>query len=72
MKVTAVRKDGNGTITEYKLDNGTIINQEQAITMAETHELEGYNVGTARNGKKYIRSNADGDESNNLDQLPMF
>ncbi|NLL29611.1 MAG: DUF3892 domain-containing protein [Clostridiales bacterium] len=72
MKVVAVKKDGNGTITEYKLDNGNIINQEQAIQMAEAKELEGCNVGTARNGKRYIRSNADGDESNNLDQLPTF
>ncbi|ASW43577.1 hypothetical protein BEN51_08800 [Clostridium isatidis] len=72
MKITAVKKDSNGTITEYKLDNGTVINQEQAIQMAENHQLEGCNVGTARNGKKYIRSNADGDESNNLDQLPTF
>ena len=37
-----------------------------------SYELEGCNVGTARNGKRYIRSNADGDESNNLDQLPTF
>lgn len=72
MKVTAVKKDSNGVITEYKLDNGSVINQEQAIQMAETKELEGCNVGTARNGKRYIRSNADGDESNNLDQLPTF
>lgn len=72
MKISAVKKDSNGTITEYKLDNGNVINHEEAVKMATNNELEGYNVATARNGLKSIRSNPDGDESNNLDQLPNF
>lgn len=72
MKITAVKKDSNGTINEYKLADGTVINHEEAVKMAENDELEGYNVATARNGLKSIRSNPDGDESNNLDQLPKF
>jgi len=72
MKIQAVKKDSNGTITEYKLEDGTIINHQEAVKMAENGKLEGYNIATARNGLKSIRSNPDGNISNNLDELPNF
>lgn len=72
MKVVAVKKDSNGTIQQYKLDDGRVIGQEEAINMAKSNELDDYNVGTTRNGSHYIRNNADGDESNNLDSLSEF
>lgn len=72
MKVVAVRKDNIGTITDYKLENGKVIGHSEAVSMVESGKLEGYNVATAKNGVKSIRSNPDGDSSNNLDSLPIF
>lgn len=72
MKITGVKKDSNGTISEYKLEDGAILSHEKAVKMAENNKLKGYNVATARNGVKSIRSNPDGDISNNLDELPEF
>ena len=72
MKIKAVQKDSNGTIQQYKLDDGTVIGPEEAVKMVENKELEGYNVSTARDGSKSIRSNRDDTESNNLDELPEF
>lgn len=72
MEIVAVRKDESGTILQYQLDNGQVIDHQGAVNMVEAGELEGYNVSTARNGLKSIRSNPDGDPSNNLDSLPAF
>lgn len=72
MEVVAVRKDNSGTITQYKLNDGTVIDHEQAVDMTENGEIDGCNITTARNGLKSIRSNPDGDPSNNLDNLPVF
>ena len=72
MKITAVRKDENGTIQQYKLDNGSTIDVNQAIQMVKNNEIENCNVFTTRNGSEAIRSNNDGDPSNNLDNLPTF
>lgn len=70
--IVAVRKDDSGTILEYQLGDGTVISHEEAVDLVEAGELDGYNVATARNGLKSIRSNPDGDSSNNLDNLPAF
>lgn len=72
MKIVAVQKDEHGTIKQYKLDDGKIIGIEQAVHMAENKELENCNAFTTRDGTKAIRSNNDGDPSNNLDNLPTF
>lgn len=72
MKITAVRKDEHGTIQQYKLDNGNTVTVTQAIQMVKNNEIENCNVFTTRNGSEAIRSNNDGDSSNNLDNLPTF
>lgn len=72
MKIKAVRKDENGTIQQYQLDNGTTVDVNQAIQMVKNKEIENCNVFTTRNGSEAIRSNNDGDPSNNLDNLPTF
>lgn len=71
MQVEAVKKDEHGTIQEYKLDNGETIDKEEAIQMVESGELEGYNIATAKDGTKSIRSNRS-EEITNLDDLPSF
>ena len=72
MKIMAVRKDENGTIQQYKLDDNRTVNVNEAIQMVKNKEIENCNVFTTRNGSEAIRSNNDGDPSNNLDNLPSF
>ena len=72
MKIVAVQKDENGVIQQYKLDNNNVVGIQQAISMVENGDIEGCNVFTTRSGNKAIRSNNDGDKSNNLDNLPRF
>lgn len=72
MNISAVKRDENGSAVQYKLDNGKVIDREQAVSMAEAGKLSGYNVATAKDGTKSIRSNRDNDPSNNIDNLPTF
>ena len=72
MKIIAVQKDENGTIQQYKLDNGSIVDVNQAIQMVNNKEIENCNVFTTKSGSQAIRSNNNGDPSNNLDNLPTF
>lgn len=72
MKIVAVKKDEKGTIHMYKLDNGQVITQQDAVQMVQNKEIDNCNISTARNGTHSIRSNNDGDPSNNLDNLPSF
>lgn len=55
----------------FKLDNGQEITDEQAYDMAKSGQLEGV-VGATRKGNKYVRAINDGNDSNNLDNLPSF
>lgn len=71
MKLVAVKKH-DGDIIQYKLDNGEIIDKNQAIEMVKNDQLDGYNVGKSKSGDQFIRTDPDGDESNNLDRLPEF
>ena len=72
MKIVAVKKDENGTIEQYKLDNNQVVNVNEAIDMVKQNQIENCNVFTTRNGSEAIRSNRDEDKSNNLDNLPTF
>ncbi len=40
--------------------------------MADNDEIENVNTFKVRDGDKHLRSDADGDPSNNLDNLPPF
>lgn len=72
MNIVAVRKDENGDNKEFKLEDGKVVSLDEAINMCERGELPDYNVGTSKSGSKFIRGNADGESSNNLDQMPTF
>ena len=72
MKITKVQKDNNYDISAVMLDNGTVVDIEQAITMAKDNQIEGVNVGKDKLGRETLRSNPDGDESNNLANLPTM
>ena len=72
MRIVAVQKDEKGTIQQYKLDNNEVVDVPQAIQMVKDEKIENCNVFKTRSGSEAIRSNNDGNTSNNLDNLPTF
>ncbi|MGP4071293.1 DUF3892 domain-containing protein [Piscibacillus sp. B03] len=68
----AVRKDKDGDITHFKTSSGRELDYEQALAEIQNGTIEGVNIGEARNGRPVIRGNADGDPTNNLDNLETF
>ncbi len=71
-QVVAVRKNGDGDIVELKLSSGQVVDYLEAQQLAKNGQLENVNVFRGRDGDEHLRSNADGDPSNNLDNLPGF
>lgn len=73
-EIVAVRKNGDGDITEVKFQDGTTVDISQAIAMAEQGAIKGVNTGATRgeNRHKTLRGVADGIPENNLDNLPSF
>lgn len=49
-----------------------MLNYEQALEEVKAGAIAGVNVFKGRDGEMYIRGDADGDPSNNLDNLPSF
>ncbi|MCC2683331.1 MAG: hypothetical protein K0R75_230 [Paenibacillaceae bacterium] len=72
VQVVAVRKNGDGDIVEFKLSSGQVVDYKTAQTMSKQGVLEHTNVFKGRDGEEHLRSDADGDPSNNLDNLPTF
>ena len=70
-KIVSVRKDEEGDIVGFELDDHTVVDYESALQLAKHGELKGVDVFT-RDGREIIRSEADGDKGNNLDNLPIF
>ncbi|WP_426447403.1 DUF3892 domain-containing protein [Paenibacillus sp. S-38] len=71
-QVVAVRKNGDGDIVELKLSSGQVVDYLEAQAMTKNGQIAGLNVFRGRDGDEHLRSNADGDPSNNLDNLPGF
>jgi hypothetical protein len=71
-KVTKVKKNPQGDITDVMLENGNVYSIDEAIIMAKDQLIEGVNVGKAKNGREYLRGNPNGDEGDNLDNKPVF
>lgn len=71
-KITKVRKNPDGDITDVMLTDGNIYSVDQAIILARDGVIEGVNVGKAKNGREYLRSNPNGDTGDNLDNLQQF
>ncbi|WP_236838771.1 DUF3892 domain-containing protein [Caldalkalibacillus salinus] len=68
----AVRKNEDGDIVELKTSQGRTLHYKDAQQAVMEGQIQGANVFTGRDGAPHLRSNADGDPSNNLDQLPLF
>lgn len=71
-RIVAVRKNGDGDIVQLQLSSGLVVDYNQAQEMAKNGQIEHVNVFKGRDGDDHLRSDADGDPSNNLDNLPMF
>lgn len=71
-QVTAVRKNGDGDIVELQLSSGQVVGYKEAQQMAKANLIENVNVFKGRDGDEHLRSNPDGREDNNLDNLPTF
>ena len=70
-QITKLIKSG-GEVVGYELESGMHISVQQAIDMAKHNQLKHVGVSTSKDGSEYIRSLADGDESNNLGNLPSI
>ena len=59
----------SGKITGYQLSDNSIVEKQQAVTMAKHGQIAG--VGIAHRGDtEYLKSIPDGSENNNLGNLP--
>lgn len=70
--VVAVRKNSEGNITDFKLDNGKELNYEECRQAIHTGEVEDLICTTGKSGVISIRSEPDDIKSNNLSNLPEF
>ncbi|MCT2197530.1 DUF3892 domain-containing protein [Paenibacillus sp. p3-SID1389] len=68
----AVRKNGDGNLVAFKMSSGRVLDYQQALQEVKAGAIAGVNVFKGRDGEMYIRGDADGDPSNNLDNLPSF
>lgn len=69
--ITKLIKSG-GEVVGYELESGQHVSVQQAINMAKENMLKHVGVSTSKDGSEYIRSLSDGDESNNLGNLPSI
>ncbi|OBR64935.1 hypothetical protein A7K91_04970 [Paenibacillus oryzae] len=68
----AVQKNGDGDLISFKTDNGRVLDYPTALQEVQNGVIAGVNVFKGKDGDLYIRGDADGDPTNNLDQLPLF
>jgi hypothetical protein len=71
-QVQAVRKNGDGDIVELKFVSGKVVDYKTAQQMVQNKEIANLNLFKGKDGEVHLRSNADGDPTNNLDNLPLF
>lgn len=71
-KIIKVRKNPQGDITDVMLENGNIYSVDEAISMAKHGIIEGVNVGRAKNGREFLRSNPNNLTNDNLDNIATF
>ena len=72
LKVVAVRKNEKGTIEEFKLSNGEIVDIETVSQYIDEGKMPNYAALESRLGNLYIRSDANHSDDDNLDNLPEF
>lgn len=70
-KIVAVRHNETGAIDSYKLDDGRILDREQAVNEASCGNISGVSAFTTRDGSMAVRSDR-GQEDYSLEDLPEF
>lgn len=68
----AVQKNGDGDLAAFKTSTGRILSYEEALKEVQAGSIAGVNAFKGRDGGTYLRGDADGDPTNNLDALPTF
>ncbi|MHA6532564.1 DUF3892 domain-containing protein [Paenibacillus sp. BAC0078] len=68
----AVQKNGDGDLTRFQTSSGRVLDYQQALREVQAGAIAGVNVFKGKDGEMHIRGDADGDPTNNLDQLPLF
>jgi len=71
-RIIKVKKNSDGDIIEVMFENGEVYPINEAIKMTKMGKIEGVNVGQAKNGRQFLRTNPNDDKSDNLDSLPTF
>ncbi len=61
----------NGKISGYELSDGRVLSKHEGVTLAKQGGIRGVAIAS-RNGSEYLRSLPDGNESNNLGDLPSM
>lgn len=59
----------SGKISGYQLSNGQKVTRDEGVRMAKDNKIRGVGVAS-KNETEYLRSLPDGEESNNLGNLP--
>ncbi|AWB45212.1 DUF3892 domain-containing protein [Paenibacillus sp. CAA11] len=68
----AVQKNGDGDLTAFKTSSGRVLSYDEALQEVQAGAIAGVNAFKGRDGETYLRGDADGDPTNNLDALPFF
>ncbi|MFV2047486.1 DUF3892 domain-containing protein [Metabacillus litoralis] len=70
-KIIAVRKNDDGDLIAFQTESGRQLDYMQALSEAKGGKLAHVDV-FHKYGRDILRSEPDGDKSNNLDSLPEF
>jgi hypothetical protein len=68
LSITGLIKN-DGKISGYQLSDGENVSKEQGVQMTKENKIKGVAVAV-KQGTEYLRSLPDGDENNNLGNLP--
>lgn len=72
-EIVAVKHNSKGKLISFQLEDGTILDYNQAIEMARNGQIKNdVGVISRKSGFAFLRSKPDGIEENNLDNLPEF
>lgn len=71
-RIVAVQKNGDGDLTAFKTEQGRVLDYAAALQEVQAGQIAGVNAFKGRDGELHIRGDADGDPTNNLDNLPAF
>lgn len=71
-RFVAARRNSDGTLSEFKDENGNVYDYEQALEAVEQGMIENALPFTGRDGARHIRGVNDRDKSTNLRNLKEF